>query len=88
MLSLRKDWAHVHELSRTCKQNIKRPRDDANHITEYFDPNQECDEDDDDWHGHDYNDGTPYLVDEEDAMVAVEKNPMYRGCTIIDSGCS
>ena len=26
--------------------------------------------------------------DEEEAMEAIEKNPTYRGCTIIDSGCS
>ena len=75
----------------------------ANDIRDPFEPGEPWDgeeeeewpDDDDDYDGYDdeeYDDDeipeTGWLVVEEEALVAVEKNPLYRGCLVVDTGCS
>ena len=44
------------------------------------------------WEGDDgEDDETPdsaFLIVDDQALVAVDKNPLYRGCLVVDTGCS
>ena len=45
--------------------------------------------DKDEWEYEDRNDEWAYLiVDQESAPVAVERDPLYRGCLVVDTGSS
>jgi hypothetical protein len=72
----------------------KRAREDPAHLAESWDDYDEEDDyhiDAEEWDEESYDDEdhSAYLVvDPESALVAVEKDSLYRGCLVIDTGCS
>ena len=45
-------------------------------------------DDEEEWDGEDYGDTAYLVVEPESVLVAVERDSMYRGCLVVDTGCS
>ena len=74
---------------------FKRPRDDdkSANVVDLLDPEDPNDEyEEDAWENETwYDEGAPHYdwrSDEDLALIAVDQNPLYRGCMAADTGCS